>query len=650
VRIRVGWRAALGTAVISTVLLAAVPSATMAQDFAVPASPSGVKAVVVPEGVKVSWKTPQPSSPPVAYYVVHAGQGSCPVRVPATSTSAVMPVVAGQKRIRPQVQAVNALGYSADARSATSVDVRGRANADYQPLQILQFSDFHGAVEDGGPSIGSALLTSAFKRDRAAVPATVIVSGGDQFGASPVLSAQFDELPTIQALNLMGLQVATTGNHEHDKSLSHLRRMIANSDFAWVVSNYNTLKPLQAGKAKARDYTIIDADGIKVGIVGMNTEETADVTPAGNLAFGPGGRKEIVISPKVGPVNRSAAAARAAGADVVIGALHQGWNANVNGRPEGRLIDVVNGLRGVDIAFGGHTHQTFSSIINGIPVAQTRNAGIEYTRTQVCLDKAAGSVLGTAVEFVGEDNLKGLTPDPKTAALVADYKNRLGERLDVVLGAVDGLFPRGGNPPIERSGESPMGTYLTEAMRTKYGTDIAFITGGGIRDTFPAAGYTPNGSSLRRPANGGSGPFDVTLGDALSVFPFANPVVTSTITGKDLWAALENGVSQYPGSGRFPQVAGIRFTFDASKPAGQRIVAVTTADGRAIPADGTVYTVATLDFIMNGGDDYSTYFTPLTAVARDNDVDVLVEAIRADVAKYGIVRVPVADGRITRVG
>jgi 5'-nucleotidase len=329
--------------------------------------------------------------------------------------------------------------------------------------------------------------------------------------------------------------------------------------------------------------------------------------------------------------------------------LHQGWNANVGGEPVGRLVDVARELRGVDLAFGGHTHQTFASVVDGLPVAQTRNAGIEYTRTQVCLDTASGKVVGSAVEFVTEEDLAGLTPDRRTARLIESYKQKLGGRLDVQIGVVEGVFPRGGNPPVERSEETATGTYVAEALRSKYGTDIGYLTGGGIRDTFPAAEYEPVNKDLRRPSGGTSGPYDVTLGDALAVFPFNNSTVTSTVTGKNLWAALENGVSQYPGAGRFPQVAGIRFSFDPTRPVGQRVQSVTWADGRPIAPDDTVYTIATLDFLVNGGDDYRDYFTPVTASVRDVLVDVLVEAVRADTEKNGVVRLPVADGRITKI-
>jgi 5'-nucleotidase len=139
------------------------------------------------------------------------------------------------------------------------------------------------------------------------------------------------------------------------------------------------------------------------------------------------------------------------------------------------------------------------------------------------------------------------------------------------------------------------------------------------------------------------------LGDALTVFPFGNSAVTTTITGANLWAALENGVSNFPTDGRFPQVSGLRFSFNPARPIGQRIVAVTKADGTPIARDGTVFTLSTLDFLVNGGDGYGTLFSPAAATVRDLYVDVFVEAVKADAAA-GRATIPApADGRIVRV-
>jgi 5'-nucleotidase len=625
--------------------LTAVPAPIAAVDYAAPGIPSNVSAKVVTGGVKVSW-SPATGTPAVTNYVVHAGPGSCPVTVDASATSAVMPVVKGQGTITPEVVAVNQLGWSQNVPSANSVNVTGKANPNFINVQILQLSDFHGAIEKTTTNIGAAAMATAFRGDRMNVKNTLTVSSGDNIGAAPAISTEFEELPTIRALNLMGFNYSTFGNHEHDRNLAHLRTIIKASDFDWVVSNYNTLKPLQTGTKKAKEYVVINKGGVNIGIVGMNTEQTKEQVFPGNLTFG---KKDVVILPQTSEVQKRVDAARNDGADVVIALAHQGWNANVADQPVGRLIDVTNALKNVDMVYGGHSHQSYASILNGTPVAMVKNSGQEYTRTQLCFDTLAEAVIGTSVDYVTKAIAKDYVEDPATAAMVASYKSQLNTKLDRKIGVVSAKFPRGGTPAVERSGETPLGNYAADALKARYGTDLVVINGGGIRDTFPSNGYLPGDPTLRRPSSSATGPYDVTIGDALTVFPFGNSAVTSSISGANLWAALENGVSGYPNDGRFPQISGFKFTFNSSKPSGSRIINVTTMNGTPIVKDSTQYTVTTLDFILRGGDGYGSLFTPTIATVRDLYVNVFADAITAGTSLNGVVQMPAADGRIVRV-
>lgn len=628
--------------------VAAAPAAPRLVPLAAPpGAPSGVTATAVKSGIQVTWAPAPAADPAISGYVVSGGIGTCPVWAPATATSAIVPVMQGQATLTPRVQAVNELGYSLVGQGATLSTTGIAPSTRYKNVQILQLSDLHGAVEKTATNIGAAALASAFESDRGTVVRTFTVSAGDNIGAAPAISTEFAEMPTIQSMNLMGFDVSTFGNHEHDRNISHLRSVIDASEFEWVVSNYSDLSPLQVGDKGAKPYTIIEKAGVKVGFVGMNTEQTKEQVFPGNLTFG---SREIVISPRTSTVNEQVEAAKAAGADVVVALLHQGWSANIGPTPVGRLIDVTRALEGVAVAYGGHSHQTFASVIDGTPVAMVRNSGQEYTRTQICFDSVEGDVAGVSVDYVTKAAFGATAPESAAVnALIGGYKSQLNAKLDVKIGTVSAVFPRGGNPAVERSGQTPLGDYAADALRAKYRTDFAFVNGGGIRDTFPARGYVPADKSLRRPATGVSGPFDVTLGDALTVFPFGNSAVTTTITGANLWAALENGVSNFPNDGRFPQVSGLRFSFNPTRPVGQRIVAVTKADGTPIARDGTVFTMSTLDFLVNGGDGYGTLFSPAAATVRDLYVDVFVEAVEAD-AKAGRTTVPAAaDGRIVRV-
>jgi len=657
---------ALATAIALLVSLL-IPTA-QANTYSLPNAPTNVTSYIGARGVVVKWTPGADVAPGVTGYVVSAGAGSCPIFVPAKNNSVVtMPIVEGQPGGTPVVQAVNAYGFSKPAasnKSYTAAQLATVASTLNKAVQVLQLSDLHGAIEVGG-SFGAALLTSNWAADRTANKATIAVSSGDNIGAAPPISTEFEELPTIEALNAAKLDVSVFGNHEHDRNIDHLNKMIGASDFQWVVSNYSegALDVLKSGTKQAKNYTIIERGGVKIGVVGSNTPETIEQVFPGNLDYkdASGAKKTIVIAPGVAGINSAIAEAKAAGADVVIAVIHQGWLENADGVSKGLFNELAAQIKGAAAIYGGHSHQTYASVIPGntrvapTVLGQVRNAGVEYTRTQICMK--SGKVVGQSIQHV----LKAAAPtintgvvstvttqDAAAAAMVKKYKDQLSAKLDVKIGKVSGVFPRGGSPAVERSGETPMGNYIADLMRAKYKTDFAIQNGGGIRDTFPAKTYVPAATGLVRT---GAGPLDVTLGDAFTVFPFGNQIATTVVTGANLWKALENGVGgNYPGDGRFPQISGFKFSFDASKPIGSRIVEVTKLDGTAIAKDAKEYTLTTLDFVIYGGDGYVNVFSPAKAKVQGALLDVFVDALKADMAAGKVTQVPAADGRIKKVG
>jgi 5'-nucleotidase len=658
-----------GSLALATSLLVSLlaPSA-QANTFSVPNAPTKVTSYIGASGVVVRWVAGADVAPGVIGHVVSAGAGSCPIFVPIRNSSVVtMPVVVGQPAGTPVVQAVNGYGFSkstASTKSYTAAQLATVANSNNKAVQVLQLSDLHGAIEVGG-SFGAALLASNWAADRTANAATVAISAGDNIGAAPPISTEFEELPTIEALNLAKLDASIFGNHEHDRNIDHLNKMIGASDFQWVVSNYSAgaLDALKSGTKQAKNYTIIERGGVKIGIVGSNTPETIEQVFPGNLDYkdAAGAKKTIVINPGVAGVNAAIAEAKAAGADIVIAALHQGWLENSDGVAKGLFNTLASQIKGAAAIYGGHSHQTYASVLPGTVrtaptvLGQTRAAGVEYTRTQICM--RGGKVVGQSIQHVLRAAAPTIntgvvstvtTQDATAAAMVKKYKDQLSAKLDVKIGQVSGTFPRGGSPAVERSGETPMGNYIADLMRAKYKTDFAIQNGGGIRDTFPARTYVPAATGLVRT---GTGPLDVTLGDAFTVFPFGNQIATTVITGENLWKALENGVGgNYPGDGRFPQISGFKFTFDASKPVGSRIVSVTKLDGTEIAKDAKEYTLTTLDFVIYGGDGYVNVFSPAQASVKGALLDLLVDALKADMAAGKVTQVPAADGRIKKVG
>jgi 5'-nucleotidase len=653
---------------VTSLLVSLLAPTAQANTFSLPNAPTNVTSYLGAKGVVVRWTPGADVAPGITGYVVSAGAGSCPIFVPAKAHNVVtMPVVTGQPAGRPVVQAVNAYGFSKPAasnKSYTAAELATVSSSNNKAVQVLQLSDLHGAIEVGG-SFGAPLLVSNWDADRKANAATVAFTSGDNIGAAPPISTEFEELPTIETLNAMKLDAGVFGNHEHDRNLAHLQKVIGASDFQWVVSNYNpdSLAVLKSGTKQTKTFTIIERGGVKIGVVGANTPETIEQVFPGNLDYtdASGAKKTITINPGVTGINQAIVDAKAAGADMVIALLHQGWQENADGVSKGILNAMATQIKGAAAVYGGHSHQSFASVIPGSPrvapvvIGQTRNSGVEYTRTQICM--RYGKVVGQSIEHV----LKAAAPtintgivstvttqDVAAAALVKKYKDQLSAKLDIKIGQVSGVFPRGGTPAVERSGETPMGNYIADLMRAKYKTDFVIQNGGGIRDTFPAKTYIPANTALVRT---GSGPLDVTLGDALAVFPFGNQIATTVVTGENLWKALENGVGgNFPGDGRFPQVSGLKYSFDASKPIGSRIVEVTKLDGTAVAKDSKEYTLATLDFLIYGGDGYVNVFSPAQAKVKGALLDVFVDALRADMAAGKVTQVPAADGRIKKVG
>jgi 2',3'-cyclic-nucleotide 2'-phosphodiesterase (5'-nucleotidase family) len=558
---------------------------------------------------------------------------------------------------------------------------------DVKELQINAFSDFHGALDYTRTTAngidtytsGASVMASNFATDRSRIPATFVVSSGDNFGASPPLSTVFDELPTVEAMNLMGVDVSTFGNHEHDKPLATLNNQISKSDFRWVVSNYSSLDQVDASNTKGQKtapWTIVNRGGVNLGVIGLNTPETESVVFPGNLG-------NITIGDILGSSQTTKAqvlaaikAARNAGADMVVALVHEGYGVNnpTTGAAEGRLLDIAPLLEGSDLVLGGHSHLRFASVVGKKVVAQTPNAGALYNRIHACVDTARKVTVGALVEGIvprvtatAGTALASTTLNQPAIAMIDGYKARLGAAYNVVIGQITDVAPNGGTPAIQRNFETGLGNYVADTLRTSMGTQIAITNGGGLRDMLPAKTFVPSDTSIVRPSwtsivagstvaatpwrVTSSGPYTLTVGDVATVLPFGNVAATTTITGADVWAALENGVSQVAqGSGRFPQVSGLKFTFDMSIAASTgRVTAVTLTDGTPIPKSTAVsYTLATNDFMVAGGDGYTMF----GGLAKAKTRDVLETLVRQAIIKDSL-KGPVemkTDGRITRIG
>ncbi|MEO6122852.1 MAG: 5'-nucleotidase C-terminal domain-containing protein [Ilumatobacteraceae bacterium] len=506
-------------------------------------------------------------------------------------------------------------------------------------IQIVTISDWHAqldplSVSGVGSVGGAAVLSSYFEAERVENPNTLTFTAGDSFGGSPPLSGFFNEVPAVEAMNLMGFTADGLGNHNFDRGVDHLQSMVDLADFDYLAANLRNLEDNLDGVLPWKIYTV---GGIKVGVVGITNPE------APSLVF-PGNFGTMVPTNPIPAANKARAAMQRAGAQVTVVLTHMGvTGVDATGAATGPLIDFADAVGGFDVIVGDHTDVQYTGTHNGALVVENRSKGLTYADIDIEVDTKTGKVTAKSAAFV-TPLASAVTPDPAVVALLVPYRALLSTVFDVKIGYAAGRFPRGGN--VERSGEVAIGNLIADSLRLTYGTDIALTNAGGIRAPIPSS-YVPVAVGLDRtdPA-----PYDVLVGDVYTVLPFGNTAVTRSVTGAQLWAALENGVSQINpvtcngADGRFPQISGFSFSFSCTAAPGSRVVAVTLADSTPVLNSAAVsLTMATNDFVNAGGDFY-TEFRDGQGVTREVMADVLLDYIEG----LGTIT-PVIEGRITKL-
>ena len=510
-------------------------------------------------------------------------------------------------------------------------------------IQLLNVSDWHGQLDPLTGIGGAPALSSYFKADRAANPNSITFSAGDGFGATPPLAGFFNEEPAVRTMRMMGFDLDGLGNHNWDKGNAHLQQMIdlagarvgeQGTPFRYLGAN---LSGLRGNLRNVAPYRIFERGDVKIGIVSVTNPE------APTLVF-PGNFGTIRITDPVLAANNARAelARRGVRTAVLIG--HMGVTGfDALGNPLGPLVDLAKGVKGFDVVAGDHTDVQYSGLINGALVYENRSKGVTYAKVNLTVDKRTGRVLDKTLTFVSPTAV-GVVPDQAIVDYLAPLRVQLATAFDSRIGAAGGLFPRGGN--VERSGEVAIGDLTADSMRVTYGTQLAMTNSGGIRSSLPSA-YVPLNTALNR---SGTPPFDLVVGDAYTIFPFGNQVVTRTVTGAQLWAAMENGVSKINPvgctgtDGRFPQISGFRFSFSCTAAPLSRVTSITLDDGTPVPNDATAsYTFASNDFVNGGGDEY-VMFRDGQGASRDLMANVFLQYVQG----LGTVT-PVLDGRITKL-
>lgn len=434
-------------------------------------------------------------------------------------------------------------------------------------LTILLMNDIDQM--GGRPAGGYDRISGVVAAERAKVGketgTLLVMHGGDAL--SPSLMSGFDKgAHIVDLINAIGVDYFVPGNHEFDFGQENFLAQMAK------------MKPKKLGANITLDGAplpgfiptdMIEVDGVKIGIVGAAFDGTPEVSSPGTIAF----------ADTVGTVEARAKELKANGADMVIALVHAE-----------RGQDIKLGRSGaVDIVLSGHDQDLYVNYDEKAVIAEALDQGDQLVAIDIDLKTAEkdGKRKVTWEPTFRIVSTAGVEPEPTVGAEVKKLEAELSKELDVVIGKTDALLDS--RRATVRTGEALIGNVIADGMRTATKADVAITNGGGIRGNKTYAAGS-----------------DITRRDILSELPFGNRTVVVAISGADLKAALENGVSRLPDpEGRFPQVSGLAFTVDPAQPAGSRVSGL-TVNGKPVDPAAT-YTVATNDFMLRGGDGYTPF-------------------------------------------
>jgi 5'-nucleotidase len=506
-------------------------------------------------------------------------------------------------------------------------------------VQILGLNDFHGNIEPPTGSSGRIGATEAggveflathVRALRATNRNTLFVSAGDLIGATPLLSALFHDEPTIEAFNLMGLDYNGVGNHEFDEGVDELLRMqfggchpvdgcqdgdpFNGADFDFLAAN---VKYKSNGQTIFPPFKIHRFSGANVAIVGMTLEGTPSIVS-------PAGISHVDFFDEADSVNALVPILKAQGVETIIVLLHEGGTTsnplnettiNSCGNLSGPLPPIVERMDDeVDVVVTGHTNWAVNCVVDGKIVTGAAAFGRLVTDIDLTISRTTKDVIGATVN--NRIVTRGVERAYDLTQLVNKYRTLSAPFANRIIGKITANITRTPNA----AGESALGDVIADAQqfdaaRAGTGSQIAFMNAGGIRADLIFASS---------PAGEGDG--NVTYGEAFTVQPFGNSLVTMTLNGAQIDALLER---QFTGGIGVLQVSdGFAYTRSNSAAAGSKVSNITLNGLPISPATG--YRVTVNSFLADGGDNYGILREGTNRVPGNVDTDAFENYLKAN--------------------
>lgn len=531
---------------------------------------------------------------------------------------------------------------SASERARLLIAARNSGIGTLLAVKLIAFNDFHGNIKAGEGSAsnpGIARLATRIDELRAANPLHVVVSAGDMIGASPLTSALFKDEPTIEAMNRIGIDFNAVGNHEFDEGRAELLRMqqggnhatdpysgkglpqdLKNGEFAGARFDFLAANVVDSatGKTLFPAYGVRDFLGNKIAFIGMTLEGTPSIVS-------PSGVAGLEFKDEAETVNALVPKLHAQGIKTIVVLIHEGGFAGggINGCSgvSGPIVDIVNRLDPeIDLVISGHTHAAYNCLINNragkpVRVTSTGSFGRNLSNIDITIDTRTRD----AATVVASNLATGTTTaeDPSLAELVAHYDGLSIGPKSRVIGKITATLSRNQNG----AGESSLGDVIADAQldaTDEVGTGqavLAFMNPGGIRADLPF--NAPDGL--------------VTYGDAFTVQPFGNSLVTMTLSGAQIKTLLE---TQFPGcngqdSRRILQVSkGFHYAYTDGNACNARVSSMKLNGVALDPAAS--YRVTVNSFLADGGDRFAVLTQGSDRIGGAVDVDAFEAYLQAN--------------------
>ena len=467
-------------------------------------------------------------------------------------------------------------------------------------LTLIHTNDRHGRM-DSSPYVAQLVKDTAG-------PVLVLDAGDTLHGQ--IATNLSKGAAMVELMNLVGYTAMVPGNHDFAFGIERLLELSAMMDFPLLCANIKT----SDGEDLLSPFEIFLFDGVTVGIFGLTTPETLTKTDPRNVVG-------LSFADPAETAADMVDVLKSEGCDIIIALVHLGVD---DASAEADRSDALAQVPGIDLIIDGHSHTLLEEglPVGGALLAQTGsfdgNIGV------VTLTLSGGEVKKEAklIAVPGADDEDALAADEAVLNKIAALDAANAGITSQIVGKTPVLLQ--GEREYVRTGETNLANLITDSMRFATGADAAFLTGGNIRASIEAG--------------------DITMGQVLTTLPFSNLLMTVELKGSDLMEVLEHGISLYPeAAGSHIQVSGLSFAFDAGAAPGSRVRSATMADGSALDPE-KVYTIATIEFIVAGGDGYSMMLSGKNEIYFQGDAEALADYLATSPEIQGE-----AEGRVSIV-